>query len=132
MLVQCPRWSGLMQRPYPRTSHRASGASRASGPGTGLELRALSSMPGKARLSEMLPSGVRVAVGVGAVFVDSVQVCVGKSSASSSSSSTVMGGVAMAVSSGTSQSGLRDASVPGESAETFRGPFGRGLGGCPL
>lgn len=94
MLVQCPRWAGLMQRPYPRTSHRASGASRASGPGTGLEPRALSSMPGKARLSEMLPSGVRVAVGVGALFVDSAQVCVGKSSASSSSSSTVMGGVA--------------------------------------
>ena len=132
MLVQCPRWAGLMQRPYPRTSHRASGASTASGPGTGLEPRALSSMPGKARLSEMLPSGVRVAVGVGALFVDSAQVCVGKSSASSSSSSTVMGGVAMAVSSGTSQSGQRDASVPGESAETFRGPVGRGLGGCPL
>lgn len=131
MLVQCPRWAGLMQRPYPRTSHRASGASRASGPGTGLEPRALSSMPGKARLSEMLPSGVRVAVGVGALCVDSAQVCVGKSSASSSSS-TVMGGVAMAVSSGTSQSGQRDASVPGESAETFRGPVGRGLGGCPL
>lgn len=110
-----------MQRPYPRTSHRASGASRASGPGRGLEPLALSSMPGKARLSEVLLSGIRVAIGVGALFVGSVQDCLGKSSASSSSS-TVMGGVAMVVRSGTSQSGQREASVPGESAP--QRPFG--------
>ncbi|XP_055271259.1 double-stranded RNA-specific editase 1 isoform X2 [Moschus berezovskii] len=69
-------------------------------------------MPGKARLSEVLPSGVRAGVGVGALFVGSVQVCVGKSSASSSSS-TIVGGVAMALRSGTSLSGRRDALVPG-------------------
>lgn len=110
-----------MQRPYPRTSHRASGASRASGPGRGLGPRALSSMPGKARLSEVLPSRVRIGVEVGALFVGSMHVCMGKSSANSSSS-TIVGGVAMAVRSGTSQSGQRDASVPAESAP--QRPFG--------
>ena len=109
------------QRPYPRTSHRESGASRASGPGTGLGPRALSSMPGKARLSEVLPSRVRIGVEVGALFVGCVQVCVGKSSANSSSS-TIVGGVAMAVRSGSSQSGQQDASVPAESAP--QRPFG--------
>ncbi|KAI4547790.1 hypothetical protein MG293_000120 [Ovis ammon polii] len=78
-------------------------------------------MPGKARLSEVLLSGIRDAIGVGALFVGSMQVCLGKSSASSSSS-TVMGGVAMVLRSGTSQSGQREASVPASSSRFRRSP----------
>lgn len=119
------------QRPYPRTSHRPGGASRASGPGTGLGPRALSSMPGKARLSEVLPSRVRIGVEVGALFVGCVQVCVGRSSASSSSG-TIVGGVAMAVRSGSSQSGQREPQCPlGLLRRDLSGPVGRGLGELP-
>lgn len=82
--------------PYPRTSRRAGGTSRASGPGAGRGAPAVSSMPGRGSLADELLSGIGAVVGVGSVSVDSVRVCAGRSRASSSSSAGA-GGDAMAV-----------------------------------
>lgn len=97
------------------------------GPGTGLEPRALSSMPGKARLSGVLLSGIRDAIGVGALFVGSMQVCLGRAAPAAAAAPSWAGSPWSCAQAPPSQaSGKRQCRVSLPRRETFRGPVGRG------